>query len=177
MATDAKPEVFGVLVGASELFIEHHPQPVLLGGDEVVVGRTVAQRVGVQVPLVQVRHIGSSECHHVGRARTPFAERLRLGTMQVAVVQVPACAHLTPETQPCTAQVSSKHCRILRPTCKEMVEQHAALVRAHDTAPSCGLCGLPSPQHSLTSRLLRRRGLTGPCLLTSLTTRAPTGRG
>lgn len=50
---------------------------------------------------------------------------------------------LTPETQPCTAQVSSKHCRILRPTSKEMVEQHAALVRAQDTAPRYGVLGFP----------------------------------
>ena len=143
MATDAKPEVFGVLVGAYELFIEHHPQPVLLGGDEVVVGRTVAQRVGVQVPLVQVRHIGSSERHHVGRARAPFADRLRLGTTLGCCRSSCLCAPLTSETQPCTAQVSSKHCRILRPSAKEIVEQHAALVRAQDTAPRYGVLGFP----------------------------------
>ena len=45
--------MFGVLVGASQLFTEHHPGPVFLGADEVAIGRTVSTRTGVQIPLVQ----------------------------------------------------------------------------------------------------------------------------
>jgi len=92
MASPARPmaelaECWGQLSAECALAATYHKAAVLLGGDEVLIGRTVPARSAMNIPLAQARARARARVPVVGTSRfcthaTPSLRRLNAGLLQ-----------------------------------------------------------------------------------------------